>query len=164
LELGSTGDIRHIIDIYFATVHSWLPIIWRRKIERQASVHDGQLPHITALLLTSMKLVSDAPAPGRHPSQSRLYNMVKNELTVLENQGLMSTSLLQVALLAATYELGHGIYPAAYLSVGHCISVGHMMGLHDRRRAPQAVDIPMSSWSENEELTRLWCAIVILDR
>ncbi|KAH7317136.1 hypothetical protein B0I35DRAFT_354453 [Stachybotrys elegans] len=164
LELGSTEDIRHIIDTYFTTVHRWLPIVWRRKVERQAHVHDGQLPHDTALLLACMKLVSDAPAAGRHPSQSRLYDMVRNELTLLENQGLMSASLLQVAVLVATYELGHGIYPAAYLSVGHCIRVGHMMGLHDRRRAPQAVVTFPSYWAENEELTRLWCAIVVLDR
>jgi hypothetical protein len=88
---------------------------------------------------------------------------VKQELTVLENQGYISLGLLQAAILLAVYEMGHSIYPAAYLSVGRCINIAHVMGLHNRKSAPQAIAKP-NFWSETEELTRVWCAILVLDR
>ena len=58
-------------------------------------------------------------------------------MTILESRGLISTVLLQAVLLISLYEAAHGIYPAAFLSVGHCAQLGHAMGLHDRQNVTQ---------------------------
>ncbi|KAL1963623.1 hypothetical protein VTN77DRAFT_7944 [Rasamsonia byssochlamydoides] len=69
---------------------------------------------------------------------------------------------MQAAILIATYEVAHAIYPAAYLSTGHCARLGYTLGLHDRQ-APQMLPKP-ATWGGNEELRRSWYAVMILDR
>lgn len=162
-ELGSPEMWRNIINLHFSTTHIWLPIIWRRKMDTLVSNHNTQLPYSTSLLLASMKLVAQTPGQVQHASQNRLYIALKQELSAMENQGYVSIGLLQAAILTTVYEMGHSIYPAAYLSIGRCVSIAHVIGLHDRQSAPQAVSKP-TFWSETEELTRVWCAILVLDR
>ena len=41
-----------------------------------------------------------------------------------------STSLIQASLLIATYEYGHGLIEAAYISVGTCARMGYTAGLY----------------------------------
>ncbi|KAL6408671.1 hypothetical protein AUP68_07615 [Ilyonectria robusta] len=50
---------------------------------------------------------------------------------------------LQAAvLLLAFYEVAHAIYPAAYLTIGHCARLGHALGIHDRRNVSQMFPTP----------------------
>jgi hypothetical protein len=162
-ELGSPEMWKNIINLHFDTTHIWLPIVWRRKIDTMGSNQNTPLSCGMALLLASMKLVAQEPDQGQHASESRLYAVLKQELAVLENQGYISLGLLQAGILLAVYEMGHSIYPAAYLSIGRCVNIAHIMGLHNRKSAPQAISRP-KFWSETEELTRVWCAILVLDR
>ena len=162
-ELGSPETWKAIINSHFNTTHIWLPMVWRRKIDTMISNQDTHLPCGTALLLGSMKLVAQVSDQGQHASQNRLYALLKRELAVLENQGYISLGLLQAAILLTFYEMGHSIYPAAYLGIGRCVNIAHLMGLHDRKSAPQAISKP-NFWSEIEEMTRVWCAILVLDR
>jgi hypothetical protein len=162
-ELGPPDMWKGIVNSHVNTTHMWLPMVWRRKIDTLISNQTARLPCGTALLLACMKLVAQVPGSGQHASQSRLYVVLKQELAALQNQGYVSVGLLQAAILFAVYEMGHSIYPAAYLSVGRCVNIAHVMGLHNRRSAPQAISRP-TFWSETEELTRVWCAILVLDR
>ena len=162
-EIGSPQMWNTIVDMHFETIHLWLPMVWRRRIDTLISNQSTRLPCGTALLLAGMKLATHVPDRELHPSQSRLYLLLKHELNLLENQGYISVGLLQAGILVAVYEMGHSIYPAAYLSIGRCVNVAHVMGLHKRKSAPQAISRP-SFWSESEELTRVWCAILVLDR
>ncbi|CAI6088228.1 unnamed protein product [Clonostachys chloroleuca] len=41
----------------------------------------------------------------------------------------MSETVLQASLLILLYEIGHGIYPSAFLSAGSCVRYGHAIGL-----------------------------------
>lgn len=47
----------------------------------------------------------------------------------LEIGGIMSETVLQASLLILLYEIGHGIYPSAFLSAGSCVRYGHAIGL-----------------------------------
>ena len=76
---------------------------------------------------------------------------------------MISLQLLRSAIIIAICEIGHGIYPAGYLSVGHAARLGFMIGLHDREKAPQLFK-EAETWSQCEEERRTWWAVIILDR
>jgi hypothetical protein len=162
-EFGSPHAMREMIDNHFDTTHVWLPIVWRRRLQQRMTRSTGQPDPGLAILVGGIKMLCEQPRDGTHPSQSLLYKAVKEYLFTLENWGYFSIDVMQAAVFVATYELGHGIYPAAYMSVGHCAQLGRAMGLHDRLNAPQPARLE-TSWGESEESRRTWCAVLILDR
>lgn len=94
--------------------------------------------------------------------QTQLYQDVKSFYHYVEAQNGFSVPTIQALLLIALYEIGHSIYPAAYLSVGNAARLGYAAGLHDRK-APQMLT-RCTTWTEQEERRRLWWGVVILDR
>jgi hypothetical protein len=62
-------------------------------------------------------------------------------------------------LLIALYEVGHGIYPAASISMASCARAARNLGLHKIRSKPLS-----ESEDEIEEKRRTWWAIHNLDR
>lgn len=91
-----------------------------------------------------MKLLTPgSPSPATSPNSApQLYDKAKRCLQFLEGSGVMSIRLLQAFLLLALYETGNAIYPAAFLTVGHCARMGHALGIHDRKTAPQMFPAP----------------------
>ncbi|OAL29405.1 hypothetical protein AYO22_02299 [Fonsecaea multimorphosa] len=157
-------DIQDIVDRYFANVHTWLPFISKKRMQLALSNPAMELTLDLALLLLSMKLVIQVPQGGSQSIRSPLYNLTKSYAIMVESSGLMSLQLLQANILIATYEIGHAIYPAAYLSTGHCARLGHALGLNDRQHAPQMLKKRTGAWAELEEFKRTWWATMLLDR
>lgn len=60
------------------------------------------------------------------------------------------------------YELGHGIYPSAYLSVGACARYGAALGYEECGYEDPGEG--RGEWVEAEERNRTCWAILILDR
>lgn len=158
--LGMTTDINDIANVYFENVHPWFPIIWKRGFFSQTSLL--QPPADTILLLACMKIVSEHPRIGLHLSCSPIYIFAKKMCAQMESSGFASTRLLQVVILLALYEIGHGIYPAAYLSVGHAAQVSRLLGFG----CEESIRLfrRSSSWSECEEERRIRYSITVLDR
>jgi hypothetical protein len=75
----------------------------------------------------------------------------------MEESGIASTHILQSGILIALYEFGHGIYPAAYLSIGACARWGMMYEFDEMEGRGQG-------WMDTEERKRAWWAVLILDR
>lgn len=96
-------------------------------------------------------------------STSPLYWTVKGLQSKIEGLGLISLQLLQAIVLIAGYEVGNGIYPAAYLSVGHAVRLGMILGFHDRQNSIRFFK-EADTWTQSEEERRTWWAITILDR
>ncbi|KAK6839188.1 hypothetical protein PG987_005054 [Apiospora arundinis] len=160
-----------LVNRYFATVHGWLPILSKKQLYRTLAQQQAQRtdPNF-AVLLVCMRLLATCPSPPPdHQQQSSpalicpRYLFAKESLTKAETRCLPSLSLLQATILVATYELAHGIYPAAYLSAGHAARLGIMMGFHNREHCPQMFHSPVT-WTGREEERRAWWAVVILDR
>ncbi|KAK6515165.1 hypothetical protein TWF506_007510 [Arthrobotrys conoides] len=103
------------------------------------------------------------PADGIDPLSRETYKIVKAYFAQVEASNVITVRLLQAALLIALYEVSNAIFPAAYLTVGHCARLGHALGIHARKRAPQIITPPVSS-TELEERSRIWWAVIILDR
>jgi hypothetical protein len=159
-QLGSVADVREMVDLYFSTIHLWLPIIWKRRIYRTLSDDDFRPASDMCLLLCCMKLLSAQPTDQ---ATGPLYQIAKIYYSLMETSGVLSIPLIQSGILIAAYEIGHGIYPAANLSAGRCVVLGQAMGLHNRDSVQLAVPEPIS-WSENEELRRVWYGVLILNR
>lgn len=161
--LGSSQDIARMVNHYFASVHIWLPIISTKRLHSQLASQDYIFNADFTLLLLTMQLLIEDPSDSSFASRS-LYHAAKQYLQTVETGGLLTLKLLQASVLIATYEIGHGIYPAAFLTVGHCVRLGQALGIHDKRTpAPQVIPRP-GTWTEQEEIRRVWWAVLLLDR
>jgi hypothetical protein len=96
----------------------------------------------------------------RNP-RTRLYHAVKHFYVEVEGSSIFSIPVLQAGVLLALYELGHAIYPAAYLSIGVCARYAHAIGINASGTLNTRKVLTLA---EVEERRRVWWAIVILDR
>ncbi|KAJ6783764.1 hypothetical protein PWT90_03404 [Aphanocladium album] len=156
--VGSVDDILNIVRAFWASVHLWMPIISRKQFRQHLLSRLVTRKAQLFLLVLAMKLLS-SPAKT---AKSMLYRTAKQLQFDVELAGGHCVTSLQAATLIAVYELGHGIYPAAIVSVAHCARVGTLLGVDQALTNDQlSQGIP---WVELEERRRLWWAILMLDR
>lgn len=156
-------DTNAVHEYYFASVDTWFPFISRKRLdqEMQASlIHDT--PGL-ALLLLCMKLVGIAPLFDSSGAESVVYRTARSYLNSLEELSPMSLHVFQSFVLMALYEIGHGIFPTAYLTVGRAARLGLLRGVHDRKHSTQVFQTP-PTWTYWEEERRTWWAASILER
>ncbi|KAI1502545.1 hypothetical protein F5X99DRAFT_417869 [Biscogniauxia marginata] len=158
-----TPEVQALVEEYFSAVHPWLPILSKKRI-RQTFVESGASEDaLHALLLLCMKLLSE-PLPPETPAAATYgYLTAKESLLRVESSYFPSLALLQSVILIAVYEISHGIYPAAYLRVGHASRLAIMMGFHDRKHASQMFK-ETSTWTGREEERRAWWMVFCLER
>ncbi|RQM07099.1 hypothetical protein DH86_00003874, partial [Scytalidium sp. 3C] len=154
---GSISDIQSSSTTYFNTVHKWMPIVSKRQFYATL-LHRMTTRRAELLLLTlSMKLSSS----NVEVAETDLYRAVKQLHFEAESCGTLSILVLQAGVIIALYELGHAIYPAAYLSVGRCARYAIGLGLDQTASTVGEMKLP---WNEEEECRRVWWSILILDR
>ncbi|KAJ5923880.1 hypothetical protein N7466_008067 [Penicillium verhagenii] len=153
------SDIEDIKFRYFSSVHTWMPIVSKIRLERITKCAPGLLKADTLFLILCMKLVCTY---DQSEGSSGLYNVAKRLGQELELKGLITVRTIQAGLLLCVYEVGHAIYPAAFLNISCCARQGVALGLHNKS-APQLAGAPRS-WVDWEERQRVWWMIVILDR
>ncbi|KAK3116945.1 hypothetical protein LTR53_002168 [Teratosphaeriaceae sp. CCFEE 6253] len=159
--LGSSHDLRQLIEHYFGTVHSYFPIISKIRLYQHLANPMHEPSADIALLFLAMQL-SCSDLAENQPPQTQLYQDLKSFYSYIESQNGFSIQAIQALLLISLYELGHAIYPAAYLTIGHAARLGHAMGIHERG-TPQMLQRP-TTWTEQEERRRVWWGVIILDR
>lgn len=163
LHLGDHAQSAIVMAQYFQTVHKWMPIISRVRLSSLADAElGGRMRADFALLLLAMKLIQYVPGSSSNAVRDRLYVCAKEFAASLEIAGVYTLLKLQANLLIATYEMGHGIFPAAYISVGCCVTQAMALGIH-HREAPQILEQPRT-WIDWEERQRVWWLVVILER
>ncbi|KAI1774490.1 hypothetical protein F4818DRAFT_63833 [Hypoxylon cercidicola] len=148
---------------YFSTVHQWLPILSKKRVRRSMSESGLALDNPSQLLFLCMKLVSEPLLPGVSGRANGTYSSALEVLFKVENAYLPCIQFLQSVILLSVYEIGHGIYPAAYLHIGHASRLCVMMGFHDRKHAAQLFKDTIT-WTAREEERRAWWAVLCLDR
>lgn len=145
------------------TVHTYLPVVSKIRLYQHLANPMHEPGSDMALLFLAMRLACSEISDGM-PPQTQLYIDVKSFYTFVESQNGFTIQLIQAGQLISLYEMGHAIYPAAYLTVGNCARVGHAMGLHAALKdTPQVLPRP-TTWTEHEERRRVWWGVVILDR
>jgi hypothetical protein len=169
--IGSNTSIRNIASTFFSTVHSYLPIISKKTFYDHFLNPFLQQRADVAFLCLCMKLIlwvppnSDSSLEGSD-AQTVDYLAGKQYLSELEIAGVFTVPMLQGRVLIALYEFGHGIYPAAYMSIGNCAAQAFALGLGSEKEAgeAEAEEGRRLTWVEHEERRRIWWAIVILER
>jgi hypothetical protein len=159
----SVGVDRAFVVEYFTHTHPWVPFMSKRRfMERVLSPLGGGYPQPgNMLLIASMKLIANQLLPDEKPAATADYRSVKATLARAESCGLLAFRLLQALIIVALYELGHAIYPAAYLTIGHCVRVGYALGLD---RSIEEGSEGLFDATEAEERRRSWWTIILLDR
>ena len=155
--VGHVGDIQATADMYFKTVHSWMPIVSRPSFPRTLI---SRMAHHRAelyLLVLSMKLICSREGEPR----SSLYHTTRQLFDNAQKSGAISLMVLQSSILILLYEMGHAIYPDAYVRVAQCARYGTALGV-DQSIASQNCTTP---WTVDlEERRRVWWAILTIDR
>lgn len=160
--LGDIQNIEATATRYFATVHTWLPCISKKRLELALADTSSDLAPELVLLLLTMHIITNEHPTSNIDAQSKAYWRAKCLYNSLEAYAVMAPQLIQANVLIAAYEIGHAIYPAAYLTIGRCVSLAKVLGI-ENQRGPRMIK-KMGAWTENEELRRTWWAIMLLDR
>lgn len=157
----SGADIPDFVSSYFDSIQKWLPIISEERLCAYLKGSRSHLPIDAALLLLCMRLIVSDPRTCPLGQQCEMYLASKQGFDHLELAGVLSHSGLQAGLLISLYEIGHAIYPSAFLSIGACVRYGLAMGLGGRNE--HKLQRPLNQF-DHEESRRLWWAVLLLDR
>jgi hypothetical protein len=90
-----------------------------------------------------------------------IYILIKSLVAILDGIGVASLDLLQCRLLLTVFEVGHGMYPAAYISIGTVAREGIALGIH---KLQSNMTEESNCRIEAEEGKSVWRGILVLDR
>ncbi|EHK22960.1 uncharacterized protein TRIVIDRAFT_60222 [Trichoderma virens Gv29-8] len=123
------GDLQTIVAEYIQRIHWWIPILSRNQLLLSLETPTAETETDLLLLVLAMKVILWNPST-QHSTNPRTegYLLARRAIDEAVLAGAMSCRLLQAQILLAIFELGHAIYPAAYLSVDR-------LGIEERRRA-----------------------------
>ena len=160
-------NLTDVVSLYLDTTHTWLPMLSRKRLLKNFQISSADNIDIDSLLLIlAMKTIvgdNSAGADNKPRLTANLYQFTKSFITETMNNGYVSIHMIQALVLLCVYEYGHGIYPAAYMTIGQAARLGTMVGLHSEKHAQQLFKGP-ETWTMCEERRRTWWAIVMLDR
>lgn len=159
------GNFEHwqaIASVYFSAIHSWMPIVSRKRFHEHLSCASrGPLRSDYALLILCMDLITWIPSDDDRNPRTPTYMAAKSFCLYLEIAGIVSIQVLQAEILIALFEFGHAIYPSAVVSIEACARYGRALGIN--WNAHCTTKLPFA-WVDVEEQNRVWWAIVMLDR
>lgn len=153
--LGNVASLKAVVTDYFGTIYRWMPIISRIRLYSLLSNPLRQQEPDTILLLLSIRLLLSIPdQTGRG---SKLYSDAKELYCIAEAAGCFTIQMIQAGIMIALYELGHGIYPAAFLTIATCARYGTALGI-DNLSAKDMMSV------DREEKIRVWWGVLIIDQ
>ncbi|RFU80057.1 fungal-specific transcription factor [Trichoderma arundinaceum] len=159
--IGDAHDIKIMSSRFFDTIQYWMPIVSKRSFYGHHLQQSSSPRPELAILLLCMKLISEVPSDDDQSPKNTLYHATKQFYQEVETAGILSFQVLQAGILLCLYEIGHAIYPSAFLSVGACARYAHALGITGDGRSQ--INRPLT-WVEQEEIRRVWWAIVVMDR
>jgi hypothetical protein len=159
--IGGMDEIRVTASKFFEHIHLWMPFVSKKRFYDLYLQSSFQSRPDVVLLLLSLKLITTLPPTSPRNPRTPLYHAAKHFYLEVEGSSIFSITVLQAGVLLALYELGHAIYPAAFLSIGACARYAHALGINVSRMLHTRKVLTLV---EVEERRRVWWAIVILDR
>jgi len=152
---GSLENVHAVVGSYFQTIHQRATIVHRASFLNclPTILVSASADYVTLCL--SMQLLLQQPSAHCQSMQSSLYANAKSTLGLLEALNYQSLEVVQSRLLCVFYEMGHGILPAASISLATCAKVARSMNLHKRSATSDVLE---------EERKRTWWMLINLDR
>lgn len=161
--IGDERSITQIAAVYFRTTHTWLPVIAEGTYLERISSLESQFTPDFSLLTLCIFLLGVIPSDGEMSVGMRsLYTQIKGGIASLEAMGVNSLDLLQCRLLLTVFEVGHGMYPAAYISMGGNVRAAVTLGVNAASSKERQRIFKTTERAEEARLT--WRGIVITDR
>ncbi|KAF2799372.1 hypothetical protein K505DRAFT_265804 [Melanomma pulvis-pyrius CBS 109.77] len=161
-------ELNLIISVYSRCIRPWFPFTSEFKLYNHlpptwndASVDFTLLAFIILLFKASPQL-----SEGCHSFNSDIMSMYlssKSWLALLEGLGLNSIDLVNSRLLITLFEVVHGFYPAAYLSIAATVRAADALSIYKSQDASLNRSSDLIG-KEKDEVTELWAAIMIVDR
>jgi hypothetical protein len=158
---GSHDNIVAISRDFFNGTHQRVSTISKLRFEENLQSLTTRPRADFAALCLAILLIQQKPTGRTADMQSSLYFTVKNLITLLEAKSDLSLDLAHCSVLVTFYEMGHGLYRAAFTSLAGCARAARELGLHKKRWCNLEID---SDKLALEEEKRTWWAIVLMDR
>jgi hypothetical protein len=153
-----------VIVRYFRGVHTWLPIMSRRRF-RSRFMHFQVSPAADfSVLLLAMRLVIQHPSidPAADQDREFLYLATKTLFAQVQTSMPSSLFLVQAGVILGHYERAHGLIEAAYVTAGTCARMACAMNMHNKQCSGEIQG--SDAWVEDEEVLCTWWGLMILDR
>lgn len=147
--------IRSLIDEYFATIHTWFPIINETQLRSQILLWPETNDATLATLMWSFYLITRRPCTDDHSINNLLYRTTK-QIFMLQASGDATLELLQAGLIITYYACGHGLRRDAHMTLATCFAMAQLLDL-------EFEGMSNSSELDNESSPCRW-AIILLDR
>lgn len=123
-----TGDPRLVGEKFFATIHKWMSFVSKKRFYENLLNPLTQPRADTTLLIFCMKLIMWQPSEQTNKNaKTSIYLFAKRSLLEAEVAGMLSIHILQAWILVTIYELGHAIFPSAYMSIATCARYGSLL-------------------------------------
>lgn len=156
-----------VYSAYSRTIEPWFSIIPVPVLQSMRPLTWDQTPVDLALLCLSIASLTSTPpsVPGHDRSQSELwslYSCVKGAIALAEGLGINSYLLVQSRILVTLFEVAHGLYPAAYISIGATIRAADALDIHFGTDA--STSRSLHDKTKREKTALIWCGILILDK
>jgi hypothetical protein len=152
---------------YCRAIQPWFPVVFISRLRSRVPLKWDKAPLDVALLCLTVKLFTtpppSSPEDDNDPSEFKsLYLFIKSSIASTEGLGINSSLVVQLRILVTLFEVAHGFYPAAYISIGAVVRAADALEIYT------AVDSSLSDSSDDrakrEEIVLTWCGILILDR
>lgn len=156
--------VEDVVTRFFNGVHSWLPIISRKRfINRFQTLHNAPSADFSILLL-AMRLITQHPSPDPDTDQDReiLYLATKTLFAQVQAFVPISVALVQAVIILARYEQAHGLLDAAYITCGTCARMAFSLDMHNATCSEKVVG--SDAWYDDEEALATWWGLIICDR
>lgn len=162
LELFAPGSV---ISAYHQAIEPWFPIA--STLQSRLRPTWDETPLDVAILCLAILLLTTSPSPtasseGATSELETFYLQTKSSIALAEGLGLNSVPIVQSRILTTLFEIGHGFYPAAYISIGAAVRAADALEYHPNENTLHTYlsDVPVSQ----EETVLIWCGVLVLDR
>ncbi|OBT56984.1 hypothetical protein VE04_02557 [Pseudogymnoascus sp. 24MN13] len=162
--VGDGLRLREAAGVFFGTVNTWMPVVEERGYyARLSRFRVEAAPSDFSLLTLCIFLVCAMPVDGEMSLETRsLYILIKGWVGMLEAMGTNTLAMLQSRLLLTTFEIGHAIYPSAFISAGANIQAAVALGASATSSADLSKVFPDPRIAE--EARQTWRGIVVTNR
>lgn len=154
------------LSLYRRAIEPWFPIVSISRLQSRLLLTWDESPLDVAVLGLSIVLLTTAPPSSLESDYDAskfksLYLYTKNSLALTEGLGINSLLVIQSRELVTLFEVAHGYYPAAYISIGATVRAAEALEIHPEPDSSQSRSL---EGAQREETVLTWCGILILDR
>lgn len=151
-----------VISAYQQALAQWFPIMF----DLQGLLDPSWDKNSLDLALLCLSIVLHAIPPqlsGDNATELHsIYLRTKSSLTSAEGLGIISFPVVQARILITLFEISHGFYPAAFISIGGAMRALDTLSVY-RHRPDLSLKNGNQAATDKESLLA-WCGVLVLDR